>query len=75
MFTKGLELTNYFTEQSIVHLTMHHNHALPFCSDKYVVKTEDQFIYPDKFASQAIALRHYVSDVRYKFWFNVKIWV
>lgn len=71
--SKLTQFTHYFTEQTIVHLTMHHNHALPFCSDKYVVKNEDQFVYSDKFASQSIALRHYVSDVRYKFWFNVKI--
>ena len=65
------ELNNYFTEQTLVHLTLHHNHALPLDSEVYVLSVVDQFIYQDKFASGEIALRHYVSDVRYKFWFNV----
>ncbi|MEH2347702.1 MAG: hypothetical protein V7K55_06810 [Nostoc sp.] len=67
------EVPSYFTEQTIVHLTMHHNHGKPLCSNKYVLNVEDQFIYPDKSASKNIALRHYVSDVRHKFWFNVGI--
>lgn len=67
------ENPTYFTEQTIVHLTMHHNHGEPLCSKKYVLNVEDQFIYPDKFASRKNALRHYVSDVRHKFWFNVGI--
>ncbi|WP_413200182.1 hypothetical protein [Nostoc piscinale] len=61
----------YFTEQTIAHLTMHHNHAKPFCSQKYILNVEDQFIYPDKFASPEIAMRHYVNDVRHKLWLNV----
>ncbi|WP_138498489.1 hypothetical protein [Nostoc sp. PA-18-2419] len=65
------EAPSYFTEQTIVHLTMHHNHGQPLCPKKYVLNVEDQFIYPDKSASKNIALRHYVSDVRHKFWFNV----
>ncbi|QKQ74753.1 hypothetical protein [Nostoc sp. TCL240-02] len=67
------EVPSYFTEQTIVHLTMHHNHGRPLCSNKYVLNVEDQFIYPDKSASKNIALRHYVSDVRHKLWFNVGI--
>ncbi|BBD68419.1 hypothetical protein NIES4072_42680 [Nostoc commune NIES-4072] len=67
------EAPTYFTEQTIVHLTMHHNHGEPLCTNKYVLNVEDQFIYPDKSASKNIALRHYVSDVRHKLWFNVGI--
>ncbi|WP_392478272.1 hypothetical protein [Nostoc sp. C110] len=67
------EVPSYFTEQTIVHLTMHHNHGKALCSNKYVLNVEDQFIYPDKSASKNIALRHYVSDVRHKLWFNVGI--
>ncbi len=67
------EIPSYFTEQTIVHLTMHHNRGVPLCSNKYVLNVEDQFIYSDKFASKNIALRHYVSDVRHKLWFNVGI--
>ncbi|MEH2436504.1 MAG: hypothetical protein V7K25_20045 [Nostoc sp.] len=67
------EAPTYFTEQTIVHLTMHHNHGKPICSNKYVLNVEDQFIYSDKSASKKIALRHYVNDVRHKFWFNIGI--
>lgn len=67
------EAPTYFTEQTIVHLTMHHNHGKPICSKTYVLNVEDQFIYPDKSASKKIALRHYVSDIRHKFWFNTGI--
>ena len=67
------EAPTYFTEQTIVHLTMHHNHGNAICSKKYVLNVEDQFIYPDKSASKNIALRHYVNDVGHKFWFNVGI--
>jgi len=35
------------------------------------MNVDDQFIYPDKFASKQIAMRHYVSDIRHKFWQSV----
>ncbi|MEA5513215.1 hypothetical protein [Nodularia sp. UHCC 0506] len=63
---------SYFTEQTIVHLTIHHNRGVPLCSQKYVMNVNDQFIYPDKFASKKIAVRHYVSDIRHKFWMSRK---
>jgi hypothetical protein len=68
--SKLQELNHYFTEQTLVHLTMHHNHALPLDTKQYVLSVDDQFIYSDKFASKEIALRHYVSDIRHKFWFH-----
>ena len=68
---KCQESPNYFTEQTIVHLTMHYNHNVPLCSKRYVVSLDDQFIYSDNYANQKIALRHYVNPVRHKFWFNV----
>jgi hypothetical protein len=71
--SKVQELNHYFTEQTLVHLTIHHNHGLPLCSKKYVLNVEDQFIYPDKFAKKRIALRHYVSDIRHKFWFHIEL--
>ena len=64
------EIPSYFTEQTIVHLTIHHHHGVPLCSQKYVMNVMDQFIWIDKFAHKKIALRHYVSDVRHKFWMN-----
>ena len=65
------ELNNYFTEQTLVHLTLHNNHALPLDSKIYILSVADQFIYLDKFASRKITLRHYVSDIRHKFWFHI----
>jgi hypothetical protein len=66
------ELNNYFTEQTLVHLTLHYNHALPLDSNVYVLSVVDQFIYSDKYSNKRIAMRHYVNDVRYKFWLNIK---
>lgn len=71
--SKLKEFNHYFTEQTLVHLTMHYNQAKPLCSKRYVLNVEDQFIYPDKYAGQEIALRHYVNDVRHKLWLNVGV--
>lgn len=65
------ESPTYFTEQTIVHLTIHHNGGVPLCSEKYVLNVTDQFIYPDKFSQNKIVLRHYVNDVRHKLWMNI----
>jgi hypothetical protein len=59
---------NFFTNQTIAHLVMHANGARPFDDKKYVLTLADQCIYPDRFASRNLALRHYVSPVRHKFW-------
>jgi hypothetical protein len=59
---------NFFTNQTITHLAMHGNGARPFDRVKYVLQLDDQFVYPDRYAGAALALRHYVSPVRHKFW-------
>jgi hypothetical protein len=59
---------NFFTNQTMTHLTMHANGAAPFDPRKYVLQLDDQFVYPDRYASPQIALRHYVNPVRHKFW-------
>jgi hypothetical protein len=58
----------FFTNQTIVHLTMHANGAKPFDERKYVLRLDDQCVYPDRYASRHLALRHYVNPVRHKFW-------
>lgn len=58
----------FFTNQTITHLTMHANGARPFDSRKFVLQLDDQFVYPDRYASRDIILRHYVNPVRHKFW-------
>lgn len=66
------EPPNYFGEQTMVHLTMHQNNALPLCSQQYIVARDDEFIYRDRYAGDNIALRHYVSPVRHKFWLSLQ---
>lgn len=59
---------NFFTNQTMTHLAMHANGATPFDPRKYVLQLDDQFIFPDRYANPAIAVRHYVNPVRHKFW-------
>lgn len=59
---------NFFTNQTITHLVMHANGARPLDERKYVLQLDDQTIYPDRYASAHLALRHYVNPVRHKFW-------
>ncbi len=59
------------TEQTIIHLGMHYNQAIALDADKYILQLDDQFRYPDIYANQEIALRHYVNPVRHKFWYHV----
>lgn len=59
---------NFFTNQTIVHLTMHANGAKPLDPRKFVLQLDDQTAYPDRYASADLALRHYVNPVRHKFW-------
>ncbi len=63
---------NFFTNQTITHLVMHENGARPFDPVKYVLQLDDQFVYSDRYAGAALALRHYVNPVRHKFWTSVK---
>jgi hypothetical protein len=58
----------FFTNQTMTHLTMHENGASPFDPAKYVVQLDDQCVLPDRYAGASLALRHYVSPVRHKFW-------
>ncbi|AFY41936.1 hypothetical protein [Nostoc sp. PCC 7107] len=60
----------FYTDQTVVHLAMHNDDAKPLAADKYIINVDDQFVYPDRYAAKHIALRHYVNDVRHKFWFN-----
>jgi hypothetical protein len=59
---------NFFTNQTIVHLVMHANGALPLDATKYVLQLDDQFTYLDRYAGPHLVLRHYVNPVRHKFW-------
>jgi len=63
----------YFTEQTVVHLAMHNAQAKPLNREKFILENDDQFMYPDIYAKNHIAMRHYVSDIRHKFWVNLSI--
>ncbi|WP_055074525.1 hypothetical protein [Pseudanabaena sp. 'Roaring Creek'] len=65
------ELPNYFSEQTIVNLTIKSNRGIALDRDKYVMNVDDQFVYPDRFVTKQTAMRHYVSDIRHKFWQSV----
>jgi hypothetical protein len=59
---------NFFTNQTMTHLTMHENGARPFDPEKYVLQLDDQCVFADRYAGPRLALRHYVNPVRHKFW-------
>jgi hypothetical protein len=59
---------DFFTNQTMTHLTMHANGTCPLDNQKYVLQLDDQFVYPDRYACRNLALRHYVNPVRHKFW-------
>jgi hypothetical protein len=59
---------NFFSNQTMAHLTMHANGARPFDRARYVLQVDDQFVYRDFYAGESLAMRHYVNPVRHKFW-------
>jgi hypothetical protein len=59
---------NFFTTQTVTHLSLHANGALAFDPQKFVLKLDDQTICRDKYANRSLAMRHYVNPVRHKFW-------
>jgi hypothetical protein len=59
---------NFFTNQTMTHLTMHRNGADSFDPEKYVLQLDDQCVLADRYASPDLVLRHYVNPVRHKFW-------
>jgi hypothetical protein len=59
---------NFFTNQTMTHLTMHANGARALDPLKFVLQLDDQFQLADRYASNSIVMRHYVNPVRHKFW-------
>ncbi|MBP0016335.1 MAG: hypothetical protein J7647_02110 [Cyanobacteria bacterium SBLK] len=64
------EPPNYFTEQTMMHLTLHREGAKPFPKARYIMWRDDEFLFRDRYANQETVLRHYVTPVRHKFWCN-----
>ena len=74
-WTIGLErlrafdgVPNFFTTQTLTHLSLHANGARPFDPRKVVLKLDDQTVYQDRYAKPSLVMRHYVNPVRHKFW-------
>lgn len=61
-------IPNFFTTQTLTHLSLHANGARPLDPMKFVLQLDDQTVYRDKYAKPLIAMRHYVNPVRHKFW-------
>ena len=59
---------DFFTEQTTMHLTLHHSGARPLDPTQFIVQVNDQFHFNSKYESSNIAVRHYVTGVRHKFW-------
>jgi hypothetical protein len=58
----------FFTNQTMAHLALHASGAAPLDPAKYLLRLDDQTIYRDRHAGDALVLRHYVNPVRHKFW-------
>jgi hypothetical protein len=59
---------NFFTTQTVTHLSLHANDARAFDPHKFILQSDDQTTYRDKYAGPSLAMRHYVNPVRHKFW-------
>jgi hypothetical protein len=59
---------DFFTTQTVTHLSLHANGARPFDPSKVILKLDDQTLYRDKYANPSLVARHYVNPVRHKFW-------
>ena len=62
---------NFFTNQTVTHLCMHANGARSLDPQKFVLQSDDQTIYRDKYAKPSLVMRHYVNPVRHKFWLTL----
>lgn len=61
---------SFFTEQTCIHLAIKRSGGQPLPHDAFILRNEDQFLLRDTFASDSIALRHYISSIRTKMWHN-----
>lgn len=63
----------FFTEQTLTHLAVRASGGVPLDPERYVLRIEDQWWARDAFSGPAVAMRHYVSHIRYKMWMKVPI--
>jgi hypothetical protein len=63
----------FFTEQTLTHLAIRASGGAALDPDRYVLRIEDQWLARDTFTGPEVALRHYVSHIRYKMWMKVPL--
>lgn len=62
----------HFTEQTVIHLGLQAAGARALPAEKYVLANDDQWLWRDLHAGPQVALRHYISSFRHKFWLKVR---
>ncbi|MFN8051492.1 MAG: hypothetical protein U0Q22_08660 [Acidimicrobiales bacterium] len=61
----------WFTEQTVVHRAIHQHGARAFPPDKFILRWDDQHSPGDIANVAGVAVRHYVTPVRHKYWVMV----
>ncbi|GAB4414037.1 MAG: hypothetical protein OHK0021_21590 [Bryobacter sp.] len=65
---------SFFSEQTIVHLAVHEAKGQALPADRYIMRSEDQWSPTDAYASRpGVAMRHYISSIRYKMWHQIPL--
>jgi hypothetical protein len=64
---------SFFSEQTIVHLAVHEAGGQALPPERYIMRAEDQWSPSDSYASPRIAMRHYISSIRYKMWRQIPL--
>jgi hypothetical protein len=63
----------FFTEQTLTHLAIRGSGGKALDPERYVLRIEDQWLARDTFTGPEVALRHYVSHIRFKMWMKVPL--
>lgn len=62
----------HFSEQTIIHLGLRAAGVRALPVEKYVLANDDQWLWRDLHTGPQVALRHYISSFRHKFWLKVQ---
>ena len=62
----------HFSEQTTIHLGLRAAQARALPAERYVLANDDQWMWRDRHAGPQVALRHYISSFRHKFWLKVR---
>lgn len=58
----------HFTEQTMTHITMHQDQAVPLDPRTFMLSVDDEYHFSTSTQPDEIAVRHYVYPLRHKFW-------